>query len=69
MLKHVESSEVLRQWLLLICFDTRFISATVKINLSKVLVHMGSQKRDRALEVWKQEHLLFRTNVSTGPST
>lgn len=29
-----------------------------------VLVHMGSQKRDRALEVWKQEHLLFRTNVS-----
>ncbi|CAK9012178.1 unnamed protein product [Durusdinium trenchii] len=29
-----------------------------------VLVHAGSHLRDRALEVWKQEQLIFRTNVS-----
>jgi len=29
-----------------------------------VLVHIGSHQRDRALEVWKQEQLMFRTNVS-----
>eukprot|EP00913_Durusdinium_trenchii_P016089 g15123.t1 len=32
--------------------------------LARVLVHAGSHLRDRALEVWKQEQLIFRTNVS-----
>ena len=34
--------------------------------MTEVLVHIGSHQRDRALEVWKQEQLMFRTNVSVG---
>ncbi|CAJ1411308.1 unnamed protein product [Effrenium voratum] len=29
-----------------------------------VLIHVGSEDRERALEVWKQDILIFRTNVS-----
>lgn len=35
--------------------------------VTEVLVHIGSHQRDRALEVWKLEQLMFRTNVSVGP--